>query len=384
MSASAMSVALPAELESRVVDTEPILHKCYACLRDTDEFNMIKIVTAKPGTQQVDSWLCRPCKRLKERLNKMKHQVEGYAEFEDESKENRAEFFINCHALMGPELKMAMKEVITKIAIKHHNYNFSGKGAFLDEHQLEKKYAGYPNAQLIIANIKENANTITCPLKNTPLYEDMEYASVQNSGWSHEEKRAREASTEENAPAAKKPKAKAKAKTRPDAGGGEDGGACADGAAAGKVAKELKPTQKRQLEALIKQIKLTLDDLRQNKGLSEDTRITDNLANNLKNNIPLRKAELDAAKSELEFFLEENNSDKIKDQKEKTNESIAECKKFIIKLETEINKAVEEVGLEWDCEEVTDEELGEICVWKIVQTEVDESSSSGGSDEKEE
>ena len=314
----------------------------------------------------------------------MKDEVEGFEQINGQPKEDRAKFFKDCHSLMGPELKMAMKEVITKIAIKHHNYNFSGKGAFLDEHQLEKKYAGYSNAQLIIANIKENANTITCPLKKIPLYEDMEYASVQNSGWTHKEKRAREASTEENAPAAKKPKAKAKAKTKPDAGGGEDGGACAAGAAAGKAVKELKPTQKRQLEALIKQIKLYLDDLRQCKGLSEDTRIADHLANNLKNNIPLRKAELDAAKSELEFFLEENNSDKIKDQKEKTNESIAECKKFINKLETEINKAVEEEGLEWDYEEVTDEDLGEICVWKIVQTEVDESSSSGGSDEKEE
>ena len=118
---------------------------------------------------------------------------------------------------------------------------------------------------MIIANIKENANTITCPLKNIPLYEDMEYASEQNSGWSHEEKRAREASTEENAPAAKKPKAKAKAKTKPDAGGGEDGGACADGAAAGKAVKELKPTQKRQIEALVKQLKLMLNDLTQAK-----------------------------------------------------------------------------------------------------------------------
>ena len=48
-----------------------ILQKCYACLRQFDESTMIKMVTAKPGTNQKDSWLCRPCKRLKDRSRAM-------------------------------------------------------------------------------------------------------------------------------------------------------------------------------------------------------------------------------------------------------------------------------------------------------------------------
>ena len=82
-----------------------------------------------------------------------------------DSKEEKAAFFVEAHALMGTELKMKMKDHIVKQQIKHSSWNFKGNGHWLDEQGLEDKYKNHKDKDFIIKNIKDHANTMTHPSK---------------------------------------------------------------------------------------------------------------------------------------------------------------------------------------------------------------------------
>ena len=85
------------------------IQTCIGCIREYDERSMKKINSAQEGTNQKDTWMCVCCKRLRERIQGVvaSGECEGLTY---DSKEEKAAFFVEAHALMGTELKMKMKD----------------------------------------------------------------------------------------------------------------------------------------------------------------------------------------------------------------------------------------------------------------------------------
>lgn len=154
----------PSVSSSSVAAATGRIQTCIGCIREYDEKSMKTIVSAADGTAQKDTWMCIFCKRLRERIQKVVTSGEC-EEMTYENKEEKAEFFLQAHALMGTELKMKMKDHITKQNIKHSSWNFKGNGDWLDEQGLEDKYKNHKDKDFIIKNIKDHANTMTHPTK---------------------------------------------------------------------------------------------------------------------------------------------------------------------------------------------------------------------------
>ena len=298
--------------------------------------------------------MCLCCKRLKERIQGVvaSGECEGLTY---ENKEEKAEFFVEAHALMGTELKMKMKDHIVKQQIKHSSWNFKGNGHWLDEQGLEDKYKNHKDKDFIIKNIKDHANTMTHPTKKMTLWEDVDYQSTRETGEYKEDKREVEANTQDSTRPAKKAKAKAKRKAlENERGGGDD-----------PKEPKLTPKQKQTIEGWIKAVKDSLEKIEQAKGFVEDNRIENFIANNLKSKVNLKKVEADSIKAELEHFKDEDKGSKFKELKTKMTNFFSDTKKIVDKVEREVNDAVDEAELEWTEEEVEGEEDEDRYVWKI-------------------
>ena len=117
---------------------------------------------------------------------------------------DKRQFYIEAQDLSGNALHLKMQEAISQRVTKKSSVKFVGTGEWLDEQDLEEKYAKKPDQ---LANIKHNTRTMVCPIRRVKLFEDVKFTSETVDEECRTEERKRKI---EMAPP-RLPKAKAKA-----------------------------------------------------------------------------------------------------------------------------------------------------------------------------
>ena len=157
-------------------------HVCCSCKKETTEDQSFIVVRANGKKNLTDIRRCRRCHALKARMDRLiarKGDVPGWSEM---TAEQKTLFCQKHHDAVGDDLLMRMQETVVLAQSRSTLTSFSGAGKYMDEIDLEIKYAGKPDQLL---NIKTTARTIMHPTRNVLLYEDVEFESRQTE----EEKR---------------------------------------------------------------------------------------------------------------------------------------------------------------------------------------------------
>ena len=153
---------------------------------------------------------CKPCNTIYNRVLQCKKVMDGSCiqAFDAMDKDKKIEFYNTCRELTGQHLKGFMKQFIEKEVQTTTQTNLSGNGVWRDEADLRKKYAEKPEQ---LADVKANARTMHCALRECMLYEDLDYNSGFLQRDSHTDKRKWEYYTEDTVRAKKQQKVGAKA-----------------------------------------------------------------------------------------------------------------------------------------------------------------------------
>ena len=85
---------------------------------------------------------------------------------------DRAKFNQDNHDKLGPQLKMAIKQLVT---MSGHTQTLMAKGHMIDEFDLRVKYEDKPDQ---LAAIMQNAYSFECPIRRCLLYADPEFCTV--------------------------------------------------------------------------------------------------------------------------------------------------------------------------------------------------------------
>ena len=70
---------------------------------------------------------------------------------------------------------MKMQETIVHSTAKTSSVKFTGTGTFMDETDLNAKYAGQPQQ---LEAIKQNTRRLMCPIRRVLLFEDVSFTST--------------------------------------------------------------------------------------------------------------------------------------------------------------------------------------------------------------
>ena len=89
---------------------------------------------------------------------------------------DRAKFNQDNHDKLGPQLKMAIKQLVTISRKTQTIQKAMAKGHMIDEIDLTEKYGKKPEQ---LAAIKQNAYSFICPIRRVQLYADPDFCT----GW---------------------------------------------------------------------------------------------------------------------------------------------------------------------------------------------------------
>ena len=148
-----MEVSAPQE----IADEEMLV--CCSCHRHTLPKSAIVVVRAKTKTSK-DVCRCRKCHNLRARCDRV--VVSRGALVEDWSsvtEEEKRQFYVDAEDKCGHELLLKMQETITHSTMKRSTVKFTGTGDFMDEIDLDNKYA---NKLDQLANIKKHTRGLCC------------------------------------------------------------------------------------------------------------------------------------------------------------------------------------------------------------------------------
>ena len=91
------------------------------------------------------------------------------------SKEEKQEFFRDHQGFMGEDLLKALKSFLQLSLTEEKVDGFAATGKFIDEADLDEKYANKPDQ---LANIKQRARKFFHPDRQVTLYEDLDFNST--------------------------------------------------------------------------------------------------------------------------------------------------------------------------------------------------------------
>ena len=121
------------------------------------------------------SFRCNPCNSLKTRLLRVTgRDPRAENAFKCMSKTEKQAWFCENHASMGPEIAASLSEVAKHTETTEKKNTFKGNGLFFDREDLETKYKDKPTQ---LAAIFKNARFFECPIRETTLWEDVDYAA---------------------------------------------------------------------------------------------------------------------------------------------------------------------------------------------------------------
>ena len=216
---------------------------CVARCGRTDVTKENGCVYRKDKDGNITHMICKECNSCKSRIRNL---VKAHPDIEatNESTDYFA-FLTKCHGLYGNELLGEIRRHYRATSTDENICQLKGNGKWLDEPDLDAKYAAKPER---LAAIKKNARTWKCDIGEVTLYEDMEYET--NNSHTLSTKHEREAEVSLNETKLKPPKKPKVAK----AAAGQGAAAGSSGADAGDNTPEkpIKKMTEKQVEALKK------------------------------------------------------------------------------------------------------------------------------------
>ncbi len=146
---------------------------------------------------------CMPCNRLGVRLTRLgKEQRDLYYKM-DFTKTGRQEFYKANKDLFGDDLKAAVTQAYEKSSTEKESDLFSAQSIWLDQKDLETKYANKPDQ---LANIFKLAKKFEHPTRGVTLYEDVDYIAKLDTLKENETVQTHRQETEDIVKQAKKQK----------------------------------------------------------------------------------------------------------------------------------------------------------------------------------
>ena len=123
-----------------------------------------------------ESKQCRKCGSLKTRLYRhfSRNAEEERKQWNNLSRSQRQMFYSKWHGELRMDLKAAISEIIVESESKHATSKKEYK--WLDDFQLRERYKGREEQ---IDNIKKNAETMHCTVRDVALWADPEYTSSE-------------------------------------------------------------------------------------------------------------------------------------------------------------------------------------------------------------
>ena len=142
--ASLPSAEVPAASSSALEVRDPDMLYCCSCQCPTSPDYSIIVVRANHKTPR-NIHRCRKCHNLRARIDRVTAKRGELAEdWTAVSETEKQKFFKACSELAGNELLMKMQETIVQSTVKTSSVKFTGTGTFMDETDLNAKYAGKP------------------------------------------------------------------------------------------------------------------------------------------------------------------------------------------------------------------------------------------------
>ena len=195
------SAEVPAEIASALQVRDPDMLYCCSCQCPTSPDYSIIVVRANHKTPR-NIHRCRKCHNLRARIDRVTAKRGELAEdWTAVSETEKQKFFKECSDLAGNELLMKMQETIVHSTVKTSSVKFTGTGTFMDETDLNAKYAGKPQQ---LEAIKQNTRRLMCPIRRVVLFEDISFTSATEDQETRTEERKRKVEFTPTAPAAKK------------------------------------------------------------------------------------------------------------------------------------------------------------------------------------
>ena len=162
--------------------------------------------------QQVDTFRCKPCNRVRGRVNRLANTREDLVVgFEKLGAEVKTKFLCDSADLLGADLKQCLEQCIALSTRMSEKTCVKGNGHARDKKFLDEKYEDRPEE---LQSIYKYARTMVHPDRNVKLWEDREFCVEHEKGEEKVEERKRRLGTEEEI----KPKKKAAAKRLAGAG----------------------------------------------------------------------------------------------------------------------------------------------------------------------
>jgi len=156
---------------------------CIALPGSTNSADITALLTTDKGCRvcggEVDENMgtarCRKCNGLQSRISRiMTKRPFLMNAWGDMSLDARERFYQENHAKYGQDLEALVEHAVTEVLKTRVTVTFGGSGLFLDEADLDDKYRDKP-AQL--AAIKRNGRRVYCSVRETTLFEVLEYNS---------------------------------------------------------------------------------------------------------------------------------------------------------------------------------------------------------------
>ena len=197
------SAEVPAESASALVRDPDMLYCCSCQCPTTPDYSII-VVRANHKTPR-NIHRCRKCHSLRARIDRVTAKRGELAEdWTAVSETEKQKFFKECSDLAGNELLMKMQETIVHSTAKTSSVKFTGTGAFMDETDLNAKYASKPEQ---LEAIKQNTRRLMCPIRRVLLFEDVRFTSTTEDQETHTKEKKRKVEFTPTPKAAAKKKA---------------------------------------------------------------------------------------------------------------------------------------------------------------------------------
>ena len=191
------SAEVPADSASALEVRDPDMLYCCSCQCPTSPDVSIIVVRANHKTPR-NIHRCRKCHNLRARIDRVTAKRGELAEdWTAVSETEKQKFFKECSDLAGNELLMKMQETIVHSSVKTSSVKFTGTGTFMDETDLNAKYAGKPQQ---LEAIKQNTRRLMCPIRRVVMFEDVSFTSATEDQETRTEERKRKVEFTPNTP----------------------------------------------------------------------------------------------------------------------------------------------------------------------------------------
>ena len=267
-------------------------------------------------------YCCNDCNRLSARLYKLQAQGGSLkTDFQGMSGGDKKQFFAEHADFLGKDLAAAIKSLAKKSSSIEETERFASTGEWIDEEDLEKRYASKP---LQLASIKERARAMTHPARGCLMYEDIVFSTAASSENKRKQEQSAEIETESKAKKPKTVKAEQESKEKPDRG--------------------LTDKAREKYAKLQMKLQTQVDAMRESVGAASEEKIKDCVAPIVIKNVQGALLESEAVGASLAMMLEEGWQGKPSEVEKECREALGKMRVVAGHLDAQLQQAQEFVA----------------------------------------